>query len=255
MKFKTKLVGTYIFIIVAVLFLSVFTIIKANSSKASANFILDKISVSLTRSKQVKVDIIQIQQWLTDASVTGYLDGFDTAEEYFQNANKLLDQDIEQKEKLGKEEISNNLKGIKVQLAEYYEVGTVMAHQYIDNGREVGNVWMGKFDPVAEKLGGMIDKQVEGYSAVYKIKFVELLDSQDKIIQMLIIISIIVILVIIVMGISLFSTFNKGSGLISGYAEKLENNDISDSALIKRKDEFGMAAGQFNNSFKLLNGF
>ncbi|RKX82100.1 MAG: hypothetical protein DRP58_10795, partial [Spirochaetes bacterium] len=198
-------------------------------------------------------DIIQIQQWLTDASATGYLDGFDLAEEYFIDANKLLDIDIERKHNLNMTDLEKSLKEVKVQLADYYEVGTKMAHQYIDNGREAGNVWMDKFDPVAEKLGGMIDNQAASYSKIYDQKFSGLINSQDSIVRMVIIISVIIILVIILMGISLFSSFNKGTGLISEYAKKLENNDISDSALIKRTDEFGISAGQFKNSFKILN--
>jgi len=253
MKFKTKFIGTYLIIIVAIAVLSVFTIIKVNIAKEHADFLRNKVRVSVSQIKQVKLDIIQIQQCLTDASATGYLDGFDLAEKYFIDANRLLDIDIERKHKLKVTDLEESLKAIKVQLADYYEVGTKMAHQYIDNGREAGNVWIDKFDPLAEKLGGMTDKHAAMYSKAYDQKFSDLITSQDAIVKIVIIISVIIILVIVVMGISLFSSFNKGAGLISEYAKKLENNDISDSSAIKRKDEFGISAGQFKNSFKILN--
>ena len=253
MKFKTKFIGTYLFIIAAIAILSVFTIIKINIAKENADFLKNKVRVSVSQMKQIEVDIIQIQQCLTDASATGYLDGFDLAEKYFLDANRLLDLDIERKRKVNFTDLEESLKVIKIQLADYYEGGIYMAHQYIDNGREAGNVWMDKFDPVAEKLRGMIDKQVASYAKVYEIKFSALISNQDAIVEMVVIISVIIILVIILMGISLFRSFAKGSGLIAEYAKKLENNDISDSALIKRKDEFGKTATQFKSSFKLLN--
>ncbi len=253
MKFKTKLVGTYLLIVVAIAVLSVFTIIEVDIAKANADFLRNEVRVTVSEIKQVKVDIIQIQQWLTDASATGYLDGFDLAEEYFLDANRLLDIDIERKHKLNRPDLEESLKAIKVQLADYYEIGTQMAHQYIDNGRDAGNVWMDKFDPIAEKLGEMVDKQVASYSKIYDLKFSGLITSQNNIVQMVVIISVIILLVIILMGISLFSSFNKGTGLIFEYSLKLSKNDISDSVEIKRKDEFGISAGQFKNSFKTLN--
>ena len=43
----------------------------------------------------LKIDVIQVQQWLTDVSATrayeGFDDGFGIAQEYFKKGNKLLD--------------------------------------------------------------------------------------------------------------------------------------------------------------------
>lgn len=43
----------------------------------------------------LKINVIQVQQWLTDVSATrgheGFDDGFDEAKVYFNNGNKLLD--------------------------------------------------------------------------------------------------------------------------------------------------------------------
>jgi hypothetical protein len=40
------------------------------------------------------MEIIHIQQRLTDTFVTGYTNGFELAKEHFDNANLLLDKDI-----------------------------------------------------------------------------------------------------------------------------------------------------------------
>jgi len=253
MKFKVKVIGTYIIVLTAVIFLSVFTIIKARSSQSSIDFVRNKVSVSVAEMKQVKLDIIQIQQILTDTSVTGYLDGFDDAEEHFINANKLLDNDILRKIDAGKPELAVSLKAIKIQMEAYYDVGKTMAHQYIDNGREAGNVWMDKFDPEAAAISEMIDKQVDGYTKVYELQLKGLSDNQSDIVQMLILISLVSVAIIIIIGIVIYVSLNRGIELISEYSLKLSKNDITDSAKINRKDEFGISAGQFKNSFKILN--
>lgn len=253
MKLKTKVIGTYIVILAAVLFLSVFTLIKVTVSLGSVESIKNSISVSMSDMKQVKVDIIQIQQWLTDASASAYLDGFDIAEEYYNDANRLLDNEIQQKTETGSLELVKQLKDIQIQMKDYYEVGIKMAHIYIDIDREAGNVWMDKFDPIAEKLTEMVDKQVAGYSKVYALKLKELSKNQNDIISMLISVSSFIILIVVFMGIFIFVSLNNGINLISEYSSKLANNDITDSTKIKRKDEFGASAEQFKNSFKILN--
>jgi len=86
MKFKTKVVGTYVMGLLALFFLSFFSILRAEKSLDEMNFIRNTILVSMENMNQIKVDVIQIQQWLTDASATGYVDGINTAEEYFIHA-------------------------------------------------------------------------------------------------------------------------------------------------------------------------
>nr|MDA3939036.1 methyl-accepting chemotaxis protein [Spirochaetia bacterium] len=122
-----------------------------------------------------------------------------------------------------------------------------------DNSREAGNIIMDNFDPVSVDLTKMIDKQVGGYTAVFDTYLTQLSENQNKIIQMLIIISIVTILITVLMGIYIFVSLGMGIKLISKYSLKLANNDISDSKKIIRRDEFGVSAGQFISSFKLLN--
>jgi len=255
MQLKTKVTLSYLVILFSVIFLTVFPIIKitTNGSQNSAEFLRTKVSASMSEMKQIKVDIIQIQQWLTDVSATAYLDGFDIAEEYFDDANRLLDINIQRKVEAEKTEIAEELQDLKAQMQAYYDVGKAMAHQYIENGRIAGNVWMDKFDPEAEKLTEMVDKQVAGYSEVYDLTLQELANSQHIIVKMLIGISIPTILIIIIMAIIIYISLKKGMKLITEYSYKLANNDITEPAMVRRKDEFGISAEQFNSSFKLLN--
>ena len=109
----------------------------------------------------LQLNVVQVQQWLTDISATrgvkGYDDGFDEAEKYFAKANADLDKLIRMHKALGEAEMVQDLKDYKKDLKEYYGVGVQMAHAYIDGGEEEGNKWMSKLDPFAHKLSAQLE--------------------------------------------------------------------------------------------------
>lgn len=109
----------------------------------------------------LKINIIQIQQWLTDVSATrgykGFDDGFDQAEVYFKEANKTLAKLIKMHQILEEAEMVSNLRSFKKELQSYYETGVTMANIYVKDGPVEGNKWMLKLDPFAEKLSQRLD--------------------------------------------------------------------------------------------------
>lgn len=113
----------------------------------------------------LKIDVIQIQQWLTDISATrgakGFDDGLDEAEKYYKEANALLDKMVEsQKNNSAKKA---ELEKFKHDLSEYYSIGKKMADAYIEGGPAAGNLWMGKLDPYADELS----ERLNGWSNEY----------------------------------------------------------------------------------------
>lgn len=98
---------------------------------------------------EVRTAVFQIQQWLTDASATGWRDGFDEAEKwakiYHENINAIL--------QLGDEETKAMVNKMDADFGPYYEVGKTMANAYINQSREAGNRTMKEFDGVSQKMG------------------------------------------------------------------------------------------------------
>jgi len=72
---------------------------------------------------EIKQDIIQIQQWLTDIAATraakGYDDGFDQAEKYYNDAEKRISFTIADHEKLGGKELVDVLEQLHKSLENY----------------------------------------------------------------------------------------------------------------------------------------
>lgn len=109
----------------------------------------------------MKNAVIQVQQWLTDISATrgadGYNDGFDQAAKHAQKYNELSES--------FKKVIKDNKKLIALQIeldlafVEFYDFGKEMAAVYIAQGPSEGNKLMEKFDPYAEKISALLEKQ------------------------------------------------------------------------------------------------
>lgn len=116
----------------------------------------------------LKINVIQIQQWLTDISATrgakGYDDGYEEAEKYYKAADVLLDRMI--REEANNPQKKGELETFKRNLDEYYGIGKKMAAAYIAGGPEAGNEWMGKLDPYAEELSARLN----GWSEEHIVK-------------------------------------------------------------------------------------
>ncbi|OFX12149.1 MAG: hypothetical protein A2516_10185 [Alphaproteobacteria bacterium RIFOXYD12_FULL_60_8] len=115
--------------------------------------------------QQVRSDVIQVQQWLSDISATrgrdGLADGFDLAEEYAQKFHDDIDQAREYMTDLQLTELLPLLDKVESKFPPYYATGKKMAQAYIDQGPEGGNPIMGEFDTVAEAINTDLDTLVE----------------------------------------------------------------------------------------------
>ena len=109
---------------------------------------------------EFRLDIIQIQQWLTDISATrgldGLDDGFSEAEAHYRQAHARLD-------RLAGLDVgyAGDFEAVRRHLEDYYRVGTRMAQAYVDRGPAGGNPMMAEFDAAAEAMAGAMDQLLE----------------------------------------------------------------------------------------------
>lgn len=110
----------------------------------------------LNKAHELKLSVIQVQQWLTDISATrglnGLDDGFDearaNAEKFRRLINELSELDPEN---------AGAYKAMLPIFEDYYQAGQQMAKAYIRQGPEGGNRVMGDFDKVAERMSQQVD--------------------------------------------------------------------------------------------------
>ena len=109
----------------------------------------------------LKLNVIQVQQWLTDISATrayeGFDDGFKEAKKYFEDGNRLLDVLIAAHKSYNEPQMVKELEQFKKDFQDYYDIGVKMANAYIKHGPKEGNKMMLQLDPFAEKLGDSLE--------------------------------------------------------------------------------------------------
>jgi len=107
-------------------------------------------------SERILLDVVQVQQWLTDISATrgrdGLNDGMDKAEKFAKAFKTDTEEALRHAEKLGLPEVIATLKATQEAFPAYYNVGKKMAQTYIDFGPEGGNKMMDSFDAAAGKI-------------------------------------------------------------------------------------------------------
>jgi methyl-accepting chemotaxis protein len=116
-------------------------------------------------AQEMKVDVVGIQQWLTDISATrateGLDDGFDEAEKSYQSFMSGLDRFRTMYEQEQYHEGVRNIQDLSVRVGDYYQTGQKMARAYIAGGPQQGNQLMGDFDEAAEKLASSMEPFVK----------------------------------------------------------------------------------------------
>lgn len=144
-----------VFIAQAVLILAllVFNAVIFSNFNSGLEKISNESSPKTVLALQAAADIPQVQQWLQDVSSTGSLDGFDEAEIWA----KSFRAHIEELKKLeiatsNDKEIIHSIEIAEKTFEEFYSIGKVMTHTYIDQGRSAGNIIMESFDTKADSM-------------------------------------------------------------------------------------------------------
>lgn len=157
MTIRRKMYLVLFFLVTVVIFQSAFMLYQSDRiHKASIN-IANTIEPILFKNYELKIAVIQVQQWLTDISATramdGLNDGIEVAEVNRQVAIKLLSE-------LAIIDYDNATfyKDMLPTLENYFITGKAMANAYIEFGPEGGNKIMPNFDATAEAITTQVEQ-------------------------------------------------------------------------------------------------
>ncbi len=106
--------------------------------------------------KDIQINVIQVQQWLTDISATrgqdGLNDGFDEAKAQADEFGKNIGEALALANKRNLADLAKALEETRAAFPPYFALGKEMAQSYVDGGPASGNKMMSKFDSVAETI-------------------------------------------------------------------------------------------------------
>ena len=151
---------------------------------------------------ELKLDVIQVQQWITDISATrgyeGFNDGLDESKKYFNAGNKLLDVLIKDHKAYNEAQMVKDLQAFKRDFAGYYAVGVRMAQAYIEGGPEAGNLVMSELDPFAEKLARKLELWIVEHKAENAKADKNIQAGVQNVIEQIILVNLILMIVMVI---------------------------------------------------------
>jgi methyl-accepting chemotaxis protein len=252
MKLNLKFKLSLSFGIVLVFFLIniIFNIYSINNVQKEITSLKEITNKQQEYANDINVDVIQVQQFLSDASATKNVASIKEAEKYKNNFKDLID-------KLHK--ISPNrdaqLKKIDSDFDQYYALGIKMTNAYINEGLQQGNELMDQFDPMASSL---FDK-VDVLNKESKVSMVAALDTLFKTMNTILMMSLILGLLslVIVVAVSMILGHNISSP-INNMFSILKDLELGEGDLTKRiniisRDEIGNTSHSFNNYMDKLS--
>ena len=191
----------------------------------------------LNKAHELKLSVVQVQQWLTDISATrgldGLNDGFDEAENNAKLFRKLV-ADLQALDPVH----AKDYKAMLPIFEKYYAAGKTMAKAYVDEGPSGGNKMMSNFDEAAanmsEKVDAFLANTIEQTNASL-IQQQELASSSRITIlvgSVIALIGVIFVYIIMSKALSILPV------IVSEFS-KIANGDLTSELKTDRKDEIG----------------
>lgn len=84
---------------------------------------------------QVLVDIPQVQQWLSDAALTGDVEGYSMAEQHFESARRQTDTALDLARSGNMSAVADALENVQASLTPWYDAGRAVAEAYANRRR------------------------------------------------------------------------------------------------------------------------
>lgn len=210
----------------------------------------DKYFQATEKSNELKLSIVQVQQWLTDVGATRSIEGLKDAQEYAQKVKNL----VTELENLVPEN-KEMLEHISKDFEPFYQTGVKMANTYLEEGTEDGNQMMEEFDNVAKTL----DKSMAEYLDALGKEVDGSVSLINKSINQMIIFVVIICAVAFFFSGFVLITVKKlivtPIKHIKDMSTELKNGNLSIKNDYLKKDEIGELSAGMNETAATLNTY
>ena len=232
--------------IIFLLFLTFGTvqIVNLTSQVKQLEEIKDKTLQSALLADQLKLSVVQVQQYLSDISATRAQDGFDDGFKLAEAHSKLFYRDIGKLKELHPTE-AKELDAIKLSFDSYYETGQRMANQYIQGGTEKGNELMPLFDKNSLDINRKVDDYQKKYLSSINQSLQDIHDLMNKNKVVIGILGGIIFVLAIIISIFLSRSIIAPLRKLMDATETIAEGDLRQPIAIQSKDEIGTLAGSF----------
>jgi methyl-accepting chemotaxis protein len=143
-----------------------------------AGVVVNRVMPLATLIADIRFDVVEVQQFLSDISATrgqdGLDDGLEKAAGHAASFHRNIAAALDVARVLEAGDIVRALDETRKGFDPYYKVGQAMAQAYVDGGPPAGNALMPQFDAVAETLGERLTELVRISADVSRVRLAEL---------------------------------------------------------------------------------
>lgn len=226
-------------------------VIERATSRAANQLFPQAISLM-----ELELDVIQIQQRLTDISATratpGYDDGFKEAAGYYDHAVATIEELLSYYEAAADSEAGRKLEQIRIRLDDFYEVGRRMAQAYIDGGPEKGNSMMAEFNPFSAD----IQSRVGALAAAHSYALGTSLDSTLETVTAVRTVAVVTLGVAVLVAVLVVTVVSRGlarpAAMLVEEFDRLARGDLAGSIALRGRDEFSVLADRYSRATESL---
>lgn len=241
------------FAVPGIILVAVGTLVFVQSSqmKSAAELTRTESSVFAMRANRMKLDIVQVQQFLSDISATraapGFDGGFNEAATSAGSFREGVAQFRRMYEAENDQEGVRNLNEIVTAFDEYYAMGKQLAQAYIEGGPEKGNTLMTGFDERATAIIAKMDEFERRQLAELEQSMQGIEDAAGQQRAGIIVAVVVALILTLTVGILIARMIARPIIRLADVAEKIGTGDYTVSSEhagldVARKDEIGALA-------------
>ncbi|MBI4698743.1 MAG: methyl-accepting chemotaxis protein [Nitrospirae bacterium] len=228
----------------------IWTFVSTNRAADEANAIKDAHVPILEEGSRMEVNVIQIQQWLTDISATrgldGLNDGFSRAEENYKSFLARLERVEALYKKLNDSkglELTAKLRG---DIDRFYEGGKKMADAYVKDGTAEGNKMMKEFDTVSENIQVDMKALTASQHEETGNEIGNVISNMKTLRSGVIVLFTVMLALITLTGMFLTRTITMSLSKSIDVLHAMSEGDLTRQVELNQKDEFGYMADSLN---------
>ncbi|MFQ5328866.1 MAG: methyl-accepting chemotaxis protein [Thermodesulfobacteriota bacterium] len=225
LNIRTKLFAGFGTLLILLCIIGGYTIKSSGASYNQARVLHDELVPIVNNSNRLKMAVIQVQQWYTDSSATGWSDGIEEAGKWrkeFKTAYNEMWNSVESDDPL-----RGKLQEIGASFDAYFAMGGKMAADYIDSGREAGNKTMKEFDSYAEDINKKVDAIVVTHDAEFNASINDILGASRRSRGIAVVVLAISIMMGLILAVLISSKISKPLAMVKEVAEKIADGDLT----------------------------
>ncbi|MCA8959089.1 MAG: methyl-accepting chemotaxis protein [Planctomycetes bacterium] len=247
MTLLKKMLVSFAVVCALILVQAVFTWRSTASTTDSIRDARDRGYAGAFHAKEVELDVVQVQQWLTDISATRAAEGFDDGFSEAERFAKKFEQDLAALRSVATDR-ADECDRLLASFRAFYEKGKWMAGRYIEGGPTAGNAAMEDFDAVAadmsDRLGSLLGTMRERAESSVERS----IQSGESATQLLLALTAVIIILTVVIAIIVSRSI---SGPIDRVSERIRDiaegrGDLTQRLEVHSDDEVGRLSHWFN---------